>query len=225
MEAMAPGGHLRIKTRADDDSVFLLFGDTGSGIKQDDLDEAVSTIPHDQAGRHGAWPDDRPADHAASTAGRSGWKARRTGTLITLQFPRKDRRVRMLKNGGKRISMLSSAAALLAGAWLAGCAQIPVTREPANLSDAKAAVVRYHDEGGYERELAEVAAQARTGSSSVCRPGRPVSALAVVFDIDETVLSNYGHMRTEDFCYSRGVGGLGSRRPKLRRSSRCARCF
>jgi two-component system response regulator AtoC len=33
MEAMQPGGRLRIKTRTDDDNVYLLFGDTGSGIK------------------------------------------------------------------------------------------------------------------------------------------------------------------------------------------------
>ena len=105
----------------------------------------------------------------------------------------------------KRISMLSSAAALLAGAWLAGCAQIPVTREPANLSDAKAAVVRYHDEGVYERELAEVAAQARTWIEQRVAARKAGERLGVVFDIDETVLSNYGHMRTEDFGYKAEV--------------------
>jgi two-component system, sporulation sensor kinase E len=31
MEAMQPGGRLKIKSRADDDSVYLLFGDSGSG--------------------------------------------------------------------------------------------------------------------------------------------------------------------------------------------------
>src|SRR5436305_1062236 len=37
IEAMQPEGKLRIKTRADDTSVYLLFGDTGSGIKQENL--------------------------------------------------------------------------------------------------------------------------------------------------------------------------------------------
>src|SRR5687767_14798583 len=37
MEAMRPGGTLKIKSRADDDSVFLLFADTGAGIRQEDL--------------------------------------------------------------------------------------------------------------------------------------------------------------------------------------------
>ncbi|HEY5228863.1 MAG TPA: PAS domain-containing protein, partial [Opitutaceae bacterium] len=37
MEAMQPGGRLKIKSRADDDSVYLLFGDSGSGIRQEDL--------------------------------------------------------------------------------------------------------------------------------------------------------------------------------------------
>src|SRR6185312_11904091 len=31
VEAMQPGGKLKIKSRADDNSVFLLFGDSGSG--------------------------------------------------------------------------------------------------------------------------------------------------------------------------------------------------
>ena len=43
-------------------------------------------------------------------------------------------------------------AVLVSCAWLAGCAQIPATREPVNLSTAKAAVVRYHDSGDYARD-------------------------------------------------------------------------
>lgn len=105
----------------------------------------------------------------------------------------------------KRIFGLSSGAVLLASAWLAGCAQIQATREPANLSAAKAAVVRYHDSGGYERELARVAAQARSWIEMRVAARRAGERLAVVFDIDETVLSNYGHMRAEDFGYKSEV--------------------
>lgn len=96
---------------------------------------------------------------------------------------------------------LSRAVVCLAAAWLAGCAQIPATREPLNLSTAKAAVVRYHDSGEYARELADVASQARIWIETRVASRRPGERLAVVFDIDETVLSNYGHMRAEDFGY------------------------
>jgi len=83
---------------------------------------------------------------------------------------------------------------------LAGCA----TTRPAplvNLTEAKAAVVAYVDNGGYDRDLAAVAAQARTWIER--RAGRrgPGERLAVVFDIDETVLSSYPQMKAQDFGY------------------------
>lgn len=92
-------------------------------------------------------------------------------------------------------------AVLVSCAWLAGCAQIPATREPVNLSTAKAAVVRYHDSGEYARELAEVASRATRWIEQRAAARRAGERLAVVFDIDETVLSNYGHMHGEDFGY------------------------
>ena len=33
-EAMQPGGKFKIRSRADDESVYLLFGDSGAGIRQ-----------------------------------------------------------------------------------------------------------------------------------------------------------------------------------------------
>ena len=99
MEAMAPGGHLRIKTRADDDSVFLLFGDTGSGIKQDDLMKLFQPYHTTKPGGTGLGlmiAQRIMREHG----GQIGVESKEdVGTLITLQFPRKDRRVRMLKNG------------------------------------------------------------------------------------------------------------------------------
>ncbi|HEY0944533.1 MAG TPA: HAD family acid phosphatase [Opitutaceae bacterium] len=81
----------------------------------------------------------------------------------------------------------------------AGCTTAP--REPLNLSTAKQAVVRYVESGGYERDLAAVAARASAWLEE--RAGRrgPNERLAVVFDIDETVLSSYAHMETMDFGY------------------------
>ncbi|HNW41839.1 MAG TPA: ATP-binding protein [Opitutaceae bacterium] len=97
MEAMEPGGHLRIKTRADDDSVFLLFGDTGSGIKQEDLMKLFQPYHTTKPGGTGLGlmiAQRIMREHG----GQIGVESKEgVGTLITLQFPRKDRRVRMLK--------------------------------------------------------------------------------------------------------------------------------
>lgn len=96
MEAMRPGGKLRIKSRADDDSVFLLFGDTGSGIKQDDLVRLFQPYHTTKVGGNGLGlmiAQRIMREHG----GQIGLESKEgVGTIVTLQFPRKDRRVRML---------------------------------------------------------------------------------------------------------------------------------
>lgn len=98
MEAMRPGGRLHIKSRADDDSVFLLFGDSGSGIKQDDLVRMFQPYHTTKPGGHGLGlmiAQRIMRDHG----GQIGLESKEgVGTVVTLQFPRKDRRVRMLQN-------------------------------------------------------------------------------------------------------------------------------
>ena len=54
MEAMQPGGRLKIKSRADDDSVFLLFGDSGAGIRQEDLSGCSSPTTRRSAAATGS---------------------------------------------------------------------------------------------------------------------------------------------------------------------------
>lgn len=76
------------------------------------------------------------------------------------------------------------------------------TSEPLNLSDAKAAVLAYVDSGAYDRDFAAAAAEARAWIEQRAAARRAGERLAVVFDIDETVLSNLPHMRAEDFGYS-----------------------
>ena len=76
-----------------------------------------------------------------------------------------------------------------------------VTPEPLNLSDAKAAVLAYVADGRYDRDLAAVATEARAWIVSRAAAKKPGERLAVVFDIDETVLSNLPVMREEDFGY------------------------
>ena len=96
MEAMQPGGRLRIKSRADDDSVYLLFGDSGAGIRQEDLLRLFQPYHTTKPGGHGLGlmiVQRIMREHG----GHVGIESKEgLGTVVTLQFPRKDRRVRML---------------------------------------------------------------------------------------------------------------------------------
>jgi two-component system, sporulation sensor kinase E len=98
MEAMKPGGKLKIKSRADDDSVFLLIGDSGAGIKQDELVRLFQPYHTTKPGGHGLGltiVQRIMREHG----GQIGLESKEgVGTVVTLQFPRKDRRVRMLQS-------------------------------------------------------------------------------------------------------------------------------
>jgi len=97
MEAMSPGGRLRIRTRADDENVYLLFGDTGAGIKQEDLIKLFQPYHTTKTGGHGLGlmiVQRILREHG----GQVGIESKEgVGTLVTLQFPQKNRRVKMLK--------------------------------------------------------------------------------------------------------------------------------
>ncbi len=97
MEAMAPGGTLRIRSHADDANIYLLFGDTGAGIKPDDLVRLFQPYHTTKPGGHGLGlmiVQRIMREHG----GQIGIESKENvGTLVTLQFPRKDRRVRMLQ--------------------------------------------------------------------------------------------------------------------------------
>jgi signal transduction histidine kinase len=97
MEAMTSGGRLHIKARADDDFVFLQFGDTGKGIPQDDIPRLFEPFHTTKKTGHGLGlmiVQRIMRDHS----GQVGIDSREgVGTVVTLQFPRKDRRVRMLE--------------------------------------------------------------------------------------------------------------------------------
>ena len=98
LEAMQPGGKLRIVTRADDDRVYLLFGDTGPGIKQEDMLRLFEPYHTTKPTGHGLGlmiVQRIMREHG----GQVGIESRPgTGTVVTLQFPRKDHRVRMLQS-------------------------------------------------------------------------------------------------------------------------------
>ncbi|MFI5358206.1 MAG: nitrogen regulation protein NR(II) [Opitutales bacterium] len=98
IEAMQPGGRLRIKARTDDDNVYLAFGDSGSGIKQEHLVRLFQPYHTTKPGGHGLGlmvVQRIMREHG----GQVGIESKEdVGTVVTLQFPRKDRRVRMLQS-------------------------------------------------------------------------------------------------------------------------------
>jgi predicted secreted acid phosphatase len=83
---------------------------------------------------------------------------------------------------------------------LAGCVN-PAVREPANLSALKAEIVRYRNSGDYERAIGAMAAEASRWIEARATDRKPGERLAVVFDIDETALSNWENMEQMDFGY------------------------
>jgi len=98
MEAMTGAGKLSIKVRADDDSVYALIADTGTGIRTEDLGKLFSPYHTTKAGGHGLGlmiVQRIMRGHG----GHVGIESKEgTGTVVTLQFPQKHRRVRMLKS-------------------------------------------------------------------------------------------------------------------------------
>ena len=97
MEAMEPGGSLRIRSRADDECVYLVFADTGAGIRADDLGRLFQPYHTTKPGGNGLGlmiAQRIMREHG----GQVGIESKEgVGTVVTLQFPRRDRRARMLK--------------------------------------------------------------------------------------------------------------------------------
>ena len=98
LEAMQTGGRLSIRLRADDDSVFAAIADTGSGIRQADLAKLFQPYHTTKVTGHGLGlmiVERIMRDHGGHVAIES---KEGVGTVVTLQFPQKHRRVRMLKS-------------------------------------------------------------------------------------------------------------------------------
>jgi acid phosphatase len=88
----------------------------------------------------------------------------------------------------------------LVGALLvAGCAS--PSHEPPNLDPLKTRIRAYYSTGEYQREIAAVAA--RTQAWVVERAARRTGGerLAIVFDLDETLLTNWPELSANDFGY------------------------
>lgn len=97
-------------------------------------------------------------------------------------------------SNARRVGLVvAGALALLA----AGCTTPAFA--PRNLSAAKRDVRAYVEHGSYRRDLAAVAARAEAWIRA--RAAQGGTRLTVVFDIDETLLSNWPHMVAMDFGY------------------------
>ena len=101
VEAMGPGGKLKIKSRADDDSVYLMFGDSGVGIRPEDFSQLFQPYHTTKPGGHGLGlmiVQRIMREHG----GQVGIESKEgVGTVVTLTFPQKNRRVRMLQSGAQ----------------------------------------------------------------------------------------------------------------------------
>jgi len=75
-----------------------------------------------------------------------------------------------------------------------------LAKEPANLADAKSAIIKYHDSGEYTRDIEKVIADAMRYLKLSLEKGIPKGKKpAIVIDVDETALSNYAHMQEMHF--------------------------
>jgi hypothetical protein len=126
---------------------------------------------------------------------RKGDSINRTASVAAKEIP-------MRKPLSGLLPVIASAAIML----MAGCEGHPSTSdvappkvassEPANVGDAKIDATAYHDNGAYERDLTAAAAPAEAWlTQRAATAARP----AIVFDIDETALSNWEVIKADDF--------------------------
>jgi len=79
-------------------------------------------------------------------------------------------------------------------------ATVLVAKEPPNLAEAKASIIKYHDSGEYERDIEKVIADAMRYLKLCLEKGIPKGKKpAIILDVDETSLSNYADMLEMNF--------------------------
>lgn len=92
--------------------------------------------------------------------------------------------------------------ALFSSILLSLCSTTLYATEPQNLQITKDILINYHDSGTYEQDIKAVTYQAQNYLSAVIAQQQNQNSkekLAIVFDIDETALSNYASMEKLHF--------------------------
>jgi len=82
---------------------------------------------------------------------------------------------------------------------VAGCASQSPLCYPDNLTQVKEILTEYHDSGEYAEGMEVVADRARKALPALISTARPGTKPAIVFDIDETVLSNWQFISSNDY--------------------------
>ena len=97
MEAMPRGGYIKIKPRSDDEFVYIMIADTGCGIDQENLAKIFQPYYSTKKDGHGLgmMVVNRIMNSHGAKIGIDSKKDK--GTVVTLQFPQKHRRVRLLE--------------------------------------------------------------------------------------------------------------------------------
>jgi PAS domain S-box-containing protein len=96
MEAMQPGGRLKVFARKDDEFVYIQFMDTGSGISEEDLSKVFQAYYTTKKEGHGLGMmivQRIIRDHGGQITIES---RKDVGTAITVQFPQQHRRAKLL---------------------------------------------------------------------------------------------------------------------------------
>ncbi len=101
MEAMDQGGPIDIKAEADDDFVYIRLADSGAGIERDDLTRIFDPFYTTKSGGHGLGMMVvlRILRRHGSELGMESVPGK--GTTVTLKFPQKHRRIRLLPARGE----------------------------------------------------------------------------------------------------------------------------
>ena len=84
-------------------------------------------------------------------------------------------------------------------AWVCTAWAAPTSHEPANIFPLKQELHAYVDSGQYDRDMAAVASEASAWLEQRAKQGG--GKLMVVFDLDETLLSNWPQIVGQDFGY------------------------
>lgn len=82
-----------------------------------------------------------------------------------------------------------------------GCTTLRPSREPGNLSDLKERIAQYTGSGAYQEDVADVALRANRYVQRRIARAKVGERLAIVFDIDETAITNLPYMSAQDFGY------------------------